>query len=242
MSKLYSKLARVYHEMYQNIFDYKKEFKSYDKILKKHKAKKILEIGCGSGNLATYFIKSGYEYTGMDFSREMLKIAKEVEPRARFIPGDMRKIRLNEKFDAVLITGRSFTYMTTNKDVINALKSINKSLKSKGILLFDNFNAEVIFRKFKKKFVNTAKYNGRNYKRVSTNTFNLKTGWTWNWKAKYYIKEKGKVKTVDDFSVLRAFTEEELNLFLEISGFDILKSTKDLSSIMIEAKKVRQIS
>ncbi len=35
MTKLYTELAKVYHEMYQNIFDYEKEFQFYDKISKK---------------------------------------------------------------------------------------------------------------------------------------------------------------------------------------------------------------
>ena len=45
MTKLYTKLAGVYHEMYQSIFNYKKEFNFYNKILRKYKSKKILEIG-----------------------------------------------------------------------------------------------------------------------------------------------------------------------------------------------------
>ena len=64
MTKLYSQLAQVYHEMYQSIFDYKKEFQLYNRLLKKYKCKNILEIGCGSGNLAPFFLKAGYNYVG----------------------------------------------------------------------------------------------------------------------------------------------------------------------------------
>ena len=49
--KIYSEYARAYHEMYQSIFDYENEFEMYDKYLSKIKAKKILELGCGSGNI-----------------------------------------------------------------------------------------------------------------------------------------------------------------------------------------------
>lgn len=71
----------------------------------------------------------------------MLTIAKEITPNALFIQGDMRRLQLREKFDAILITGKTFTYMITNEDVMNALHSINLHLKRKGLLIFDNYNA-----------------------------------------------------------------------------------------------------
>ena len=237
MSKLYSQLAKAYHEMYQSIFDYKKEFDFYDKLLKKYKCRKILEIGCGTGNLAKYFMETGYNYTGLDLFNEMLKIAKKVEPRAKFVQGDMRALNLSEKFDAVLITGRSFTYMTTNKDVMDALNSVNRVLAEKGILIFDNFDAEAIFSNFKKRLVHTAKYNGRTYKRVSKNTMNLQTGWTKNWEATYYITENGKTRIVKDKSILRSFTKDELKLFLKLAKFELLQTTQEGSSFVTIARK-----
>lgn len=68
MTELYSTLAGVYHEMYQHIFDYDKEFSFYDSILKKNNCSSVLEVGCGSGMLARRFLKSGYEYLGVDYS------------------------------------------------------------------------------------------------------------------------------------------------------------------------------
>lgn len=75
MTQLYSTLAPVYHEMYQHIFDYDKEFSFYDTLLKTHHCHKVLEVGCGSGMLARRFIESGYDYHGLDLSNEMLDIA-----------------------------------------------------------------------------------------------------------------------------------------------------------------------
>ena len=40
MTQLYSKLANIYHEMYQHVFDYDKEFEFYDSILKKYNSKR----------------------------------------------------------------------------------------------------------------------------------------------------------------------------------------------------------
>ncbi len=241
MTKLYSKMARVYHEMYQSIFDYDKEFKFYNRLLKKYRCKKILEIGCGSGNLAPFFLKAEYNYTGLDLFNEMLRIAREVEPKANFVQGDMRNIKIKDKFDAIIITGRSFAYITTNRDVMDTLKSVNKHLKKNGVVIFENFDAEAVFGNFKKSSIQIAKFQNRKYKRVSTKSRNMETGWTWNWHAKYYIKENGKTRTVEDSSILRAFTEDELKLFLKINSFEIKETMKHESSITMVAKKNEEI-
>ncbi|MBN1157517.1 class I SAM-dependent methyltransferase [Candidatus Woesearchaeota archaeon] len=226
MTKLYSHLAQVYHEMYQSIFDYKKDFQFYNRLLKKYKCKKILEIGCGSGNLTPLFLKAGYDYVGLDLFKEMIKIAKKVEPKVKFIQGDMRKLNLKENFDAVLITGRSFTYLTTNEDVMNTLKSVHKTLKKNGVLIFDNFNAGDLIEMKKKRFVQEAKYKNKKYKRISEKYPNLQTGWTEDWKATYYVTENGKTKIIKDKSIIRAFTKDEIALFLKLNKFKILKNQK----------------
>ena len=238
MTKLYTKLARVYHEMYQSIFNYKKEFNFYNKLLIKYKCRKILEIGCGTGNLAKYFLKSGYDYTGLDFSKGMLKIAKGVEPKARFIYGDMRNLRLRGKFDAILITGRSFTYMATNDDVISSLTSINNHLKRKGVLIFDNFNAEAIFDNFEKKIITHARYNNKKYKRIIKKSINLNNGWTWDLDETYYVTEKGKTNIFRNKETLRAFTIDEINLFLRLGRFRILNNIKQNFSFTTVARKI----
>src|SRR5271166_3200594 len=101
--------------MYQSLFDYEREFRQCHAILGKHAAKSVLELGCGAGNLADYFLDKGYDYTGMDAARPMLEIAKRERPEARFVRGDMCRFSFPRRFDAVLIGGRSFTYMTPTK-------------------------------------------------------------------------------------------------------------------------------
>ncbi len=185
MTQRYSRLARVYHEMYQSIFDYAADFRFFDQYLKKYHCHSILDSGGGSSNLTPYFIKNRYAYTGLDLAVEMLQIARDLHPDVNFIQGDMRACCVNQAFDAVIISGRSFTYMTTNDEVLNALKSIHSCLKPDGILIFDNFNAETIFLNFKPAAVLTIEQGTTHDKRVSQSTRNLETGWTWNWQATY---------------------------------------------------------
>ena len=237
MSKLYKQLAQVYHEMYQSIFDYKKEFERYNLLLKKYKCKSVLEIGCGSGILASYFLKAGYEYVGLDFSNEMLRIAREQEPEATFIKGDMRNIKGKKKFDAVIITGKTISHLITNKDIVRTFQGVKNGLKNKGVLIFDTFDAQKLIALKKKKFVQTATFKNRIYKRVSEKTLNLATGWTENWNATYYITESGKTKSVRDKSVVRSFTKDELAVFLKLTNFDVLSIKEKDNVILTVARK-----
>ena len=238
MTFLYSKLARIYHEMYSSIFDYDHEFNTYHQHLQEINAKKILELGCGCGDLGSRLLEQGYDYLGMDLNIEMLKIANELYPNLPVKQGDMRSFSTKDKFDAILIPGRSFTYLTTNKDVFQCLSQVHQHLNPKGILIFDNFLASAIFGNFKPEIVQEAQFQNRSYKRISNNTPNLQTGWTWNWNAKYIVEENNEKKEYADKSILRAFTEEELKLDLHLCGFTVQsQNTVDFSISMVAQKE-----
>lgn len=239
MSKLYTELALAYHEMYQTIFDYRAQYELFGGLIREHGCRSVLEIGCGSGNLYPYFTEGGYAYSGLDLAGEMLAIARELHPRGDFVQGDMRDFDLNRIFDAVLVTGRSFTYMTRNTDVRRALAAVGRHLASGGLLVFDNFHAGGIFRSFMPESESVSVCGPRTYTRRNVNTPNGETGWTWDWNATYIIEEAGKeTVTIEDTAVLRAFTEDELELFLNLSGFELLKTLREPSTMTSVARKI----
>jgi ubiquinone/menaquinone biosynthesis C-methylase UbiE len=50
---------------------------------------KVLDAGCGTGVPAVKFLSDyGFDVTGVDFSEEMLKVARQNVPRARFVNGN----------------------------------------------------------------------------------------------------------------------------------------------------------
>ena len=76
MEKLYTELAEVYEAMYRTLMDYDGEYACYAPLLRRYGAHKILEIGCGAGNLAERLLDGGFDYAGMDISPDMLNIAR----------------------------------------------------------------------------------------------------------------------------------------------------------------------
>lgn len=68
-----------------------------------HPGSHILDIGCGSGfPIASYLIEHYFQVTGVDASKELLKIAKEKCPAMKQIYGDVRTVNITDKFDGII--------------------------------------------------------------------------------------------------------------------------------------------
>ena len=55
-------------------------------------AKTVLDIWCGPGRDAGYFVAQWYEVTGIDMSEKLLEIAQQHVPTATFLLADMRTL------------------------------------------------------------------------------------------------------------------------------------------------------
>jgi SAM-dependent methyltransferase len=115
---------------------YSKESEDIKKIIRKFSkmpVKTLLNLGCGGGHV-DWVLKKYFTITGIDISTNMLKLAKKLNPDVTYLRGDMRRIRLNTKFDAVLIHD-SINYMLTKKDLRAAFKTGYDHLASGGVLV-----------------------------------------------------------------------------------------------------------
>ena len=79
------------------------------------KAKQLLELGCGTGTMLSH-LSGKYSCTGIDNSREMLKIAKRKAPYAEVFEGDITDFELDTTFDAVICPFDTINHLTTFND------------------------------------------------------------------------------------------------------------------------------
>ena len=225
MTKLYTDLAYLYDAMYQTFIDYDAEFALYDNLIQPFGAKSILEIGCGSGHLASRFVAVGYDYTGVDVSPQMLKMARKRCPEAHFEQADMRTLRLDHTYDAILITARSLSYILTNADILSTFRQLARHLTPTGTLHFDFIDATTFLPGLNAETVveHRAVYNGQPYLRQSRYTPNLTTGFGWDWHSDFFIEEANQPlqPVAQDDATLRAFLPDEIRLLLQLTELSV---------------------
>jgi SAM-dependent methyltransferase len=246
MSNLYGNLSEVYEAMYQSFINYNEEFEFYHNLLIKYHCKTVLEIGCGTGNLAGRFVQSNMGYAGLDMSEDMLAIAKKNNPQCQFIQDDMRNFDLPKKIDAAIITGRTISYLVPDEDVLAALASIHKNLTTPGIICFDCIDAAKFIPLIKpeEKIIHNAAFNDKKYHRESYWSVNDGQKGVFDWASFYYEEDDSGqlLKIGEDHSAIRAFYKEDITGFLKNTGFEvkeiIAKPSYAFDTFVMVGKKV----
>jgi SAM-dependent methyltransferase len=245
MATLYhGKMAAIYDAMYQTFVDYDEEYAFYNSFIKENNCKSILEIGSGTGNLAKRFKENNQDYTGLDYSESMIAIARERNKNCTFIQGDMRDFNLEKRVDAIIITGRSTSYLTTNEDMDETFASLFNNITDEGIIAFDFIDANrfIPFINENQKIIHQAQHEGITYIRESHWDTTTADNFMVEWDAKYYTFIDGEKDLIaEDFSTVRVFTLNEIQLFLYLNNFEIIKTidrkTYAYDTYVIVAKK-----
>lgn len=138
------------------------------KMMPNLKNKKILDLGCGDGNMSEYFIKKGAKkVVGIDVSTNMIEEAKKNNKydNVEYYLMKMENIsKITEKFDLVY-SSLAFHYV---KDYNKLLKNIYSLLKTNGILLYSQespLNTSIIIDK--SKMSNKILLNNKTYALIS---------------------------------------------------------------------------
>ena len=128
-------------------FDYHNSRKGYPnqlfldivKISGINKKSEVLDIGCGSGLSTLPITKKGYSITGIDPSKELIKIARKnaIKGRPEYILAAFEKYKFKENYFDLIISGQAFHWL----DEKVAYKKCFNILKKNGYLaIFGKFN------------------------------------------------------------------------------------------------------
>ena len=94
----------------------------------------LLELGSGGGNMASHY-KRHVQATLTDLSPQMLALSQRLNPDLEHVQGDMRTLRLDRVFDAVLVHD-AVCYLTTEDDLRQAMETAYLHCWPGGVAVF----------------------------------------------------------------------------------------------------------
>jgi len=113
---------------------------------------RILDLCCGSGQMARELVARGHRVTGLDSSEEMIRIARGNAPAADFILADAFHFAFAHSFDAVLSSFNSFAHAATLSELETILSNTRAALKAGCPFLFDLSMEEQYLAKWRGSF------------------------------------------------------------------------------------------
>lgn len=139
---VYKQFASIYDELMKHA-PYDQWTKFTEEIIKQYQipVERIVDLGCGTGEVTIRLGKLGFDLTGIDQSNEMLTIAfnKSIEQglNIQWLLQDIRKLSGFTDIDVFVCYCDVINYITDLDDVKEVFQRVYHSLKKNGIFIFD---------------------------------------------------------------------------------------------------------
>lgn len=210
---------------------YKEDLKFYLSEIKK--AKKTLEIGCGTGRILLPALKAGSDISGIDGSKAMLKTlhqkAKKMKLKPKTYFADMRNFKLHKKYDLIIVPFRTFLHLSSLKEQKQTLRNFNKHLTNKGKLILNFFNPDYrrMVEKHGKKEFHSYVRNPLTKNKIKITAINYYFPAEQLLKVKYIHEEMDRhnllLEKKEYHFVLKYIFRFEFEHLLELTGFKVFK-------------------
>ena len=140
---IYDLLAPFYDAVNSEL-DYSAWADFIEKIVEKEyngRPELVLDLGCGTGKMTLELARRGYDMTGVDYSPEMLEVAREAAEKEKldvlWLCQDMREFELYGTVELAVCCLDSLNHLTNAKDVEKLFSLVHNYLSPDGLFIFD---------------------------------------------------------------------------------------------------------
>jgi len=134
-SRLYGDLAYLW-PLVSLVEDYAAEARCWRDVLRSKLGPgrhRVLELGVGGGHHLSH-LTADFEATAVDLSEAMMRHSRRLTPGVEHLVGDMRTVRLNRKFQAVLVHD-AISHMQTEADLKAVFATAVAHLEPGGVFI-----------------------------------------------------------------------------------------------------------
>ena len=111
----------------------------------------ILELGIGTGRVASALARDGHSVVGIDLSRPMLararrriqRLPRAARSRVHLLVGDFRRFALARRFNLVTCPFNGLQHLYSSADIASCLASVRSHLAPGGRFVFDVLHPDV---------------------------------------------------------------------------------------------------
>lgn len=129
VKKVYEKIADKYDKELWNDMPYNNELDKFAELIN---GDSVLDIGCAMGSFTKYIKDKGFYVDGIDFSENFISIAKEKVKDVNFYVMDMLDIKLNKKYDGIMLINSMIH--VEKKNMLKLFKDIKSLLNENGVV------------------------------------------------------------------------------------------------------------
>jgi len=136
--RMYGDLAQYYDLEYSRK-DYRGEVRRLEELADRYGRSggtSWLDVACGTGRHLEV-LRAHHVCTGVDASREMLRLARRRLPGMRLVQGDMRTFRLGDRFDVVSCLFSAVGHLETEADLTKAFANFAHHLRPGGVAIVE---------------------------------------------------------------------------------------------------------
>jgi SAM-dependent methyltransferase len=223
--------ADAYNSLYDDK-DYDSECALIESLFQRYArtpVSSVLDLGCGTGNHSFRLASRGYTVVGVDRSASMLAVAERKlseqphSDKLHFKQGDIRNVDLGRRFDSVLVMFAVLGYQLENSDVLSTLKAARQHLSPGGLLIFDVwYGPAVLTQRPSEKIKMIPTKNGR-ILRLSSGALDTSQHCCEVQFHLWRLEGQRLVAETEETHRMRYFFPLELDLFLERSGFSLVR-------------------
>src|SRR5512133_2667996 len=113
---------------------------------------RVLDVPCGQGRHAHLLAEAGFDVDGLDYSADLLTLARDrgTGRRLRYTEGDMRRLpaRWSGRFDAVVNLFTSFGFFLDPRDDERVVREFARVLKPGGLFVFHGGSRDGVMARF----------------------------------------------------------------------------------------------
>lgn len=205
----------------------------------------VLELCCGTGRLLLPLLESGFSCTGLDYSDEMISVAREkIHNRGydvELVAGDASRFDLGRKFRTIIIGLNSLGHFTTYGQITGLLNCVSDHLADNGKFIIDIFVPEMSLllgrEEEELQFWYVDPESGEEIELWEKYTYDKATQIK---KASWRSVKDGEAIFEEEF-IIKMFFPQELDSLLKLSGFKIIKKYGDYDYSKFSDNSLKQL-